>query len=256
MSAIFTETNASIIAAILAVAMVVAWVAGWWRGRSARRATGEVAASKFNDAIVALLGLLLAFTFSMSLSRHEQRRQMAVTDSNAIGDFYTTVSLLKEPVRGKLQSVVRRYAEHRLALVQTSLDESTLQRGLAEIRDMHHEMQVLVEQAVDGGTPVVVPLVNTLNALTSSHASRLAAARDRLPLSVILMLVISAMVLMALMGWQQGDSNERHPAATIGFALLVCMVVWVTLDLNQPQQGWIRVSQEPFEQLLKGMEKS
>ncbi|MGE5192597.1 MAG: hypothetical protein ACM3U2_08855 [Deltaproteobacteria bacterium] len=255
MNAILTEMDAWVTAVMLAAAMLAGWAAGWWRGRSLPTEKREVPASKFNDAILAILGLLLAFTFSMSLVKHEQRRQMVVTDSNAIGDFYTSVSLLKEPVRGKLQAVVRQYVEHRLSLTQTTLDEATFQRRLGEIQEMHHQMQSLVKEAVDGGTRVVVPLVNTLNALTSSHAARLAAVRDRLPPSVVLLLVLSAVISMPLMGWQQGASGERHPGATLGFTVLVCMAVWVTLDLNQPQRGWITVSQEPLHQLLKGMER-
>ena len=116
-------------------------------------------------------------------------------------------------------------------------------------------MQLLVEEAVDRGTPVVVPLVNTLNEVTSSHAARRAAVRDRLPLGVVLLLVLAAVLSMALMGWQQGASRAWRAGATIGFTALVRMIVWVTLDLNQPQRGWITVSQEPLQRLLKGMGK-
>jgi hypothetical protein len=255
MSAILTEVDAWVTTVLLAAAMVAGWAAGWWRGRFLAREERQFRASKFNDAILALLGLLLAFTFSMSLSRHEQRRQMVVTDSNAIGDFYTTASLLKEPVRGKLLVVLRRYVEHRLSMAETTNNEALLQRKLDEVRQMHHQMEVLVGEAVNGGTPVVVPLVNTLNALTSSHASRLAAVRDRVPPSVVLLLVVAAVLCMVLMGWQQGASSENHPGAALGFAVLVSLVLWVTLDLNQPHRGWITVSQEPMQQLLKGIEE-
>jgi hypothetical protein len=176
-------------------------------------------------------------------------------DSNAIGDFYTTVSLLDEPVRSRLQAVVRQYVEHRLLLTQTTRDETTLQRQLDEIRAMHGQMESQVKEAVDAGTPVVVPHVNTLNELTSAHASRLSAMRDRVPPSFVLLLVLAAIISMVLMGWQQGLSREWHPAAAIGFTVLVCLVLWVTLDLNQPQRGWITVSQDPMQQLLKGMEE-
>jgi hypothetical protein len=33
------------------------------------------------------------------------------------------------------------------------------------------------------------------------------------------------------------------------------MVVWVTLDLNQPHRGWITVSQKPMQRLLSGMDQ-
>jgi hypothetical protein len=247
--------DAALTAGLLAVAMLTAWALGWWRGLSLGQKQREAPASKFNDAILALLGLLLAFTFSMSLVKHDQRRQMVVTDSNAIGDFYTCVSLLKEPVRGNLQTVVRRYVEHRLALASPYTVEATLAQKLDEALEMHNQMQSLVGRAVDEGTPVAVPLVNTLNALTSSHTARLMALRDRLPGSIVALLFLGAVVSMALMGMQQGASAEWRPGTTMGFTVLVCLVVWVTLDLNQPQRGLITVSQEPLQRLLAGMGK-
>jgi hypothetical protein len=59
---------------------------------------------------------------------------------------------------------------------------------------------------------------------------------------------------MAQAGRQQGEAGEWRPGATLGFTVLVCMVVWVTLDLNQPQRGMITISQEPLERLLRSME--
>jgi hypothetical protein len=191
----------------------------------------------------------------MALAKHDQRRQMVVTDSNAIGDFYTCVCLVKEPVRGQLQAVVRKYVEHRMVLAPSFANEAALQEELDEIQQMHGQMQSLVAKAVEDGTPVGIPLVNTLNELTSSHAARLMAVRDRLPGSIVLLLFLGAVVSMALMGKQQGVSEEWRPGATIGFTVLVCMVVWVTLDLNQPQRGLITVSQEPLQRLLSGMGK-
>jgi len=255
MSALLTDVDAWVTALLLALAMLLADAAGWWWARRLSKGEQEPPASKFNDAIMALLSLLLAFTFSMSLVRHEQRRQMVVTDSNAIGDFYTCASILKEPVRGKLQAVVQRYAEHRLSLAESTTDEASIQRSLDEIQEMHDQMQVLVAEAVNGGTPVVVPLVNTLNGLTSAHAARLAAARERLPTSIVLLLFLAAIIGMALLRRQQGPSGERYLGATIAFTALVCMVVWVILDLNQPLRGVITVSQEPLQRLLHGMNK-
>ena len=211
--------------------------------------------SKLNDASSALLGLLLAFTFSMSLAKDAQRRQMVVTDSNAIGDFYTTASLTAQPERKELQEVVRRYTEHRLAVAQERLDEAAMQKKVEEMQEMQNRMQTLVRQAVDGGTPVVVPLVNTLNELTSSHAARLAASRDRLPPSIVVLLFLVAIVCLALVGRQEGMSGERHIGATVAFVVLVSLAVWVTLDLNQPKRGLITVSQEPMKELLSGMRR-
>jgi hypothetical protein len=255
MNAIFSEIDAWLIALLLAAAMLAGWGTGLWYGRRKSGEPCEKAEGKFTDASLAVLGLLLAFTFSLSLAKHDQRRLVLVADSNAIGDFYTCASLLAEPVRGKLQAQVRTYIEQRLALAEQRLDEPTIQKKLDEIRLMHNRMQELVDEGLKGQTSIAVPLVNTLNALTSSHAARLAAGRDRLPASIVFVLFTSSVISMTLLGIQQGLAAERHIAATIGFVVLVSLVVWVTLDLNQPHRGLITLSQEPLQQLLKGMGK-
>src|SRR5262245_31900639 len=181
MGTILTEVDSWVTAVVLALAMFTAWGLGRPYGRRAAKAGRDAQGGKLNDAISALLGVLLAFTFSMALGKHDQRRQMVVTDSNAIGDFYTCASLVKEPTRGKLQGEVRAYTEQRLALATTWRDEALLQTKLGEMQQRHSRLQELVQEAVDGGTPLAIPLVNTLNEVTSSHTARLAATRDRLP---------------------------------------------------------------------------
>jgi hypothetical protein len=249
------EVDSWVLATLFAAAMLAAWGIGWWWGRRLHAQQRDVPPAKVNDAIIALLGLLLAFTFSMSLVKHDQRRQMLVADSNAIGDFYTCASLLKEPVRGRLQRLIRGYVAHRLEAVQSKLDEEQLQKALGESEAMQGGMQTLVGEAVDSGTLVTVPLVNTLNEVTSSHAARLAAGRDRLPPSVVVLLALASVVSMVLVGVQQGEAREGPIGATLGLIVLVSMIVWVTLDLNQPHRGIITVSQEPLQRLLAGMSK-
>ena len=255
MGAYLTNVDAWFISLLLLVALLVGWGISWWAGRRFGHHEGQAPASKFHDAIVGLISLMLAFTFSMALVKHEQRRQLVVTESNAIGDFYTCVSLLDGPVREKLQAVVKQYLKKRLATAQASPDEETFLAHLEETQQMHRTMQALVRQAVNDGTPETVPLVNTFNALTSSHAARVSAGRDRLPPSIVVMLFAAAVMAMLVMGWHHGKARELHLGATLGFAVLVYMVVWVTLDLNQPRRGWITVSQEPLQRQLAAMEK-
>lgn len=253
MSTVFSDVDAWIIAVVLAGLMSLGWWFGCWRGRRSAKSEKDEATGQLTGASVALLGLLLAFTFSMSLERHEQRRQMIVEHANTIGDFATCASLLKEPVRDQLRDVVRKYVEHLLAIRKPDITEAELQRALAENERMHNELQSLVKQAVDDGTPITIALVNTLNDLTSSHDARLAAVRNRLPPSIVVLLCLSAIVSMIQIGMQHGELSERELATSIGFILLVSLCVWVTLDLNQPQGGMITISQEPLQRLLANL---
>jgi hypothetical protein len=251
--ALLVRIDAWALALALALVMFVAWRLGWRSGHRRIQTATEPRGSSFTDASLALLGLLLAFTFSLALSKHEQRRQMVVADANSIGDFHTCACLQKEPIRKKLRAEIKKYTELRRDLADPSSSEEQTQAKLAEIQAMQNRMQALVGEAVDAGTPVAVPLVNTFNEVTSNHASRLAAVRDRLPAIVVLLLVMAVIVSMSLMGAKQGSCAEWRLRSTIGFIILVAMAVGVTLDLNQPQRGMITVNQEPLQRLLLGM---
>ena len=173
----FVERIAPLLMALVFLAaMLAAWGTGWRKGRRAKLEPGEDPEIKFTDAALALLGLLLAFTFSMSLGRHDQRRAMAIAESNAIGDFYTCASLLKEPNRSQLQDVVRQYVQDKLDMARRVRSESELEEKLQGFQKMHARMTAIVAEALFAGTPIAVPLTNTLNNVTSADASRLEAS--------------------------------------------------------------------------------
>jgi hypothetical protein len=235
--------------------MLAAWSAGFWSGRHTRHEGGGRLAGKFEDAIIAILGLLLAFTFSMALAKYDHRRETLTADSNAIGDFYTCASLLNDPVRTKLQGVIRGYTRLRVDLARQGRSGEDVAAALAAFPKLHGEMTSLVGEAIAGGTPIAVPLTNTLNNLTSAHAARLVAVRDRLPESVVLLIFFAGAISTMLVGREQGSSEKPLLAGTMSFLLLVTLVVFVILDLNDPVKGLITVNQEPMRRVLESMGK-
>ena len=254
---IFSRIDSWITTLILAVVMLAAWGIGFRAGRRRRAEGDEPAAEKFRDAAMALLGLLLAFTFAMAYGKYEHRRLMLVADSNAIGDFYTCATLLDEPVRTKLRSVVREYTLIRIAADRLpEVPEAPFEEALERVEQLQSQMTDLVSRAVHDGTPIAISLTDTLNALTSSEASHLAAVRDRLPTSVVLLLYLAAAMATALVGIRQGGAEPKPwLAGLLAFIVLVSLVVYVILDLNQPRRGFITISHEPLERLLASMEK-
>lgn len=253
MMSFLTSADARILAIVLALLMCGGWWLGCWRTRFIRKQDEDHATDQLTNASVALLGLLLAFTFSLSLDRFDQRRQMMIQHANTIGDFSTCADMQNEPVRGQLRKLLQKYVTHLLAIHQSNSPEKEMQRVLTTNDQMHNEMQSLVKNAVDGGTPIAISLVNTFNDVTSSHNTRLAAFRNRLPPSIIILLSLSAIISMIQIGMQHGRLDERELTMGASFVLLVSMCVWVTLDLNQLHGGVISVSQEPLQRLLANL---
>ena len=242
--------------AMLGGLMIAAWYAGWrWGRRGRSRGAAEVTESKLGDASLAILGLLLAFTFSMALNKYDRRRDALVNDSNAISDLYTCASLLPEPQGGKLRELVRAYTRLRVDVGNTaSPTNEEILRALTRFDAMLGQMTDLARESIANGTPIAVPLTQSLNEVYSAQASRLAAIRDRLPSGTLLLLAVSACLTSALVGREQAGSKKPSLAGTGAFIIIVSLTVCVTVDLNHPTRGVIRTSQEPMERLLASMQ--
>ncbi len=246
--------DAWMIALAFVVAMFAAWVLGWRIGRHLHPEPGEDPGNKFIDASMALLGLLLAFSFSMALGRHDQRRLAVVAESNSIGDFYTCASLLKEPHRSQLQGLIREYARDQLEPLSEYVTAPAMDQSLRRSQSMHARMTDVVAQAIDH-TPIALGLTNTLNNLTSAHASRVAAYDEILPMSIAVLLLISSVIPSFLTGTKHGETHKLNCFGTFSFIVMVALVVFVTLDLNQPRRGLIQVSSDPLARVIQSMGK-
>jgi hypothetical protein len=253
MNPIDYQLNPAVVAAILAVLAMGSWCLGVLLGRRLRAA--KASTPQFDGASITLLSLLLAFAFGTSMSKHDQRRLAVVQDANAIGDFYTCATLLKEPTRSRLQTVIRAYAERRVRVTTEPLNNVGLESALDEFQHMHEQMTALVDQALADGTPIAVALTNTLNAVTSNQAARLAAIRDRLAGSIVALLFLCTIITAALVGGSQGFSGDSDLRGALCFILLVSFTIYVILDLNQPTSGFIKVSQESIERLVSSMNR-
>jgi hypothetical protein len=247
------QIDAWVAALVFSVVMLACWRIGW---RSGRLSPGEAdydPALKFTDASMALLGLLIAFSFAMAEGRHDQRRLMLVAESNAIGDFYTCASLLNEPRRSSLKTLIRTYAQNQIQDLSRFRPESEQRETVRKNWELQGRMTELVAAAITEGTPIALSLTNTLNEVTSANASRLAAYDETLPWSIQLLLLLAAGLPAFLTGRIQGASQKIRLPGTIGFIVLVTLAIFVTLDLNQGRRGLIQVSREPFERLLQSM---
>ena len=83
--------------------------------RRAQAAEGTVPGNgAIEGAVFALLGLLVAFSFSGAATRFDTRRQLIVEETNAIGTAYLRLDLLPTEVQPTLRARFRQYLATRL----------------------------------------------------------------------------------------------------------------------------------------------
>lgn len=202
-------------------------------------------------AILALLGLLLAFTFSMAADRYEARRLLVVEESNAIGTAWLRTAALPEPKRGEVRGLLRDYVEARLefyaagddgARIQAAIDRAEALQGAFWDRSMDAAV------ATPGSLPLQLQL-QSLNAVIDVHASRVTALRGRVPVRILELLLVVSIVGIGVVGLTIGLGSRRHRVAVVVLGVLLAGIVYVILDLDQPRRGHIRVSQQSMEDL-------
>ena len=86
-----------------------------------QRAIQRVGASTPNvgsleAAVFALLGLLIAFTFSGALSRFDGRRVQVVQEANSVGTAWSYIDLMPTSTQPKLRDTFRAYVDARIAM--------------------------------------------------------------------------------------------------------------------------------------------
>ena len=235
----------TITACFFALLMTAAWRLGIWVGK---RSVAAQVLSRFDDGALALFGLVLAFSFAGAAARYDYRKKLVLNEATAIGDFVGTAAVLAEPQRSQLLSEVRDYVAQRLTYGHTRFDDPSMPALLENTRASQGRLGALTSLAIrDANTPTVhAPLMNNLNALTTAYDNRWQGQLDHIPGSVAFMLLVFGLFSTYTMG-RLADGTRQGSA--LGYVALVALVFWVTLDMETPRRGLLRVSQQPMEEV-------
>jgi hypothetical protein len=231
---------------------------GFRRGRAARAELEDSAKSHYwtlQAGVMGLLALLLAFTFSMAVSRYETRKQLLIDETNAIGSAYSRSRMLPEPYRGESAKLIDKYVACRLHDYSEVLDEKGVAAANLICDSLQNQLWSQAEGAV-AKNPAPVPtgmFVSSLNDASDVAARRDAARENHVPQPVLVFLFMVTILTLGLLGYGCGLGNHRHITATATVCLLVSLVILVITDLDRPRRGLITISQLPMLDLRSGL---
>ena len=101
-------------------------------------------------ALLTLVGLLLAFTLAMAVTRYEARRAAVVDDSNAIGTAYLRAQTLHEPMRSASLRLYPDYADASIALSNSVPGSGDAKRAIADESRIQRQLWSLAGQSLAG----------------------------------------------------------------------------------------------------------
>jgi hypothetical protein len=221
---------------------------GWRLGTRTKGHGVNSNISALEQSLLGLLALMVGFTFLMSLTRFEARREAVLNEANAIGTTALRARLLPEPHRTESLKLLRDYAQIRI-------DYIPIGRSFAEIPTVidrsNNIQEALWQQAksVSAKNNNLVPtglFIQSLNEMIDNQGKRLAALRNTIPVLVLISLFGIAAVVCGFAGYAGGLDLLRSRVPVFVTAFLVCIVMFVILDLDRPNRGFIRISQQPM----------
>ena len=202
-------------------------------------------------ATLGLLAFILAFTFGLAAARFDNRRQVLLDEANAIGTTYLRAGIL--PERGdQIRALLRDYVGARLEAVQPGKLAQEIRRSEDLQQKMWLEAEALGQK--NANSIVVGLFVQSLNQMIDLHAERLQAGlRSRIPGAIWLGLFAVAALSLAAMGYHAGLSGTRRSLAVVAVAVAFAVVIELIADLDRPQEGVLRVSQQALLDLQRSM---
>jgi hypothetical protein len=195
-------------------------------------------------AVFALLGLMIAFTFSGALSRFDVRRGQAVDEANAVGTAYLRIALLPEAAQPAMRETFRNYVDSRIATYRKLPDVAAARDELAHSQQLQNEIWAQAVAAVrlpdvrPGTDLLVMPALNQMFDITTV---RTVATQMHPPLIVYAMLIALALGSALLAGYQSAGEVGYDWIHKIGFAAVVAITLYVILDIEYPRLGFVRL---------------
>jgi len=149
----------------------------WSRGRSEKEKRSSVPA-----AVLALLGLLLGFSFAMAAARYDTRRDLVVQEANSIATTARRARLLPEPHAADVVRLLREYVPLRIEAhreAQVSEQFAAVRKRSAELEDKLWDEAVAA--AAKQPTPITASFIASLTETIDLEATRVAAKRNHVP---------------------------------------------------------------------------
>jgi hypothetical protein len=241
------------------VALVLASIeAGVLTALRRRGAGTKESAGPIGSAVGGTLGLLafiLAFTFQLAASRFEERRQLLLTEVNALGTCYLRAQMMAEPQGAEVRSRLREYVHLRTTVLP---DLAALNDTLARSETLQDEMwqQAVVVAKADPNSEVNSLFVASLNEVIDLHTKRVTVLNFRIPTIVWLSLYVVSMLSMFGVGYQFGVAGGRDLAISLLLGLAFSIILGLIADLDRTSEGYLRVNQQPMLELDEKLQRS
>lgn len=191
-------------------------------------------------ATLTLLALIIGFTFSMAIDRHDNRETLEEGEANAIGTEYLRVDLLPENASARTKDLLNQYLDQRILFYSRQSREK-----IAEIRQKTDEIQNALWNEVlpiarTHPSPTMALVLSGMNDVLNSQGYVQAAWWNRIPYPAWALMAAIALCANMLVGF--GARNfKKNIGLFMIFPFVTAVSFFLIADIDSPRGGVIRI---------------
>ena len=191
-------------------------------------------------ATLTLLALIIGFTFSMAINRHDQREIFEEGEANAIGTEFLRADLLPPKAADATKGLLLQYVDQRILFYSKQTPEK-----IEEIRSKTDQLQTALWNEIlptvrTQHTASIALVAAGMNDVLNSQGYVQAAWWNRIPLTAWALMSAIAICANLLVGF--GARNfEKNIGLFMIFPFVIAVSFFLIADIDSPRGGVIRI---------------
>lgn len=238
------DLDTSLIVIILFFSMLTAVWIGYKTGMKKTKTDNKN--SEISSSLLGLLALILGFTFAMAGSRYENRKTNLINEANCIGTALLRSDIYPDSLKNEFQKDFKTYLISRRDYYLLENDDAKLIASLkqtAEASDRLWRRAAFYAKNKDYFIQSTM-MLTALNQMFDSASTSNMVLNSKVPETIVYLLLAFSVIISFFIGYNSGLEKKINTKFILGFCFLICIVIFITLDLDRPRRGLIKLDTE------------
>ncbi len=243
--------NYSLLLLGLSIVFFLSLLGAMWIGRrlgtrklDRDKEEGGPGTAAIEASIFALLGLLVAFTFSGAAQRMVERRDILVQEVNAIGTAWLRIDMINAEQQPLLRDQFRLYVDERINYYRHVADLEGRNAIAAKVGVLQQEIWATSMLAVkDSVPPYGASYVSAVNEMFDVSTSLTVAQKTHPPIETYVFLGFLTLICAGLVGMNLAGAKRGTTPHKLIYALVMTVALYIIVDFEFPRIGLIRIDQ-------------
>ena len=191
-------------------------------------------------ATLTLLALIIGFTFSMAIDRHDQRETLEEAEANAIGTEYLRADLLPSTSATATKTLLNEYLDQRIIFYSRQSNADLREEGLKSDKTKQALWNEVLPIARVNQSNTMALVVSGMNDVFNAQGYVQASWWARIPATAWVLMAAIAICANLIVGF--GARNfKKNIVLFMIFPFVIAISFFLIADIDSPRGGVIRI---------------